>query len=431
MSRTPTPVLIAGGGIGGLATALTLHQLGIPCQIFEAVEHLKPLGVGINLQPNAVRELYDLGIDDTALGQVGVRCREWALLGLHGQDIYAEPRGLEAGYRWPQYSLHRGEFHMLLYRTVVERLGSEAVLRGHRVMAYRNHETGVSVQVETREGRQEFTGTLLIGADGIHSAIRAQMYPDQPPPHWGGTIMWRGTSPGVPIRTGASFVGLGTSKHRVVFYPITPVDQTSGLARINWIAEINVDDSAGRIKGDWSHAVDANEVVKHFSDWDFGWLNVPEMIRGATEIYEYPMIDRDPIPRWQDGHVVLLGDAAHPMYPTGSNGATQAIVDARILGRCLLDAGVTPEALQRFDAELCADVSAVVLRNRGAGPFGILNLVEERCNNEFDDIEEVISTAEMEEFMARYKQAAGYAIETLNAAPATLPREIGQRVPHS
>lgn len=414
------PVLIAGGGIGGLATALTLHQIGVPCLIFEAVEDLRPLGVGINLQPNAVRELYDLGLSDRDLEQVGIRCREWALVGLNGNDIYSEPRGQEAGYNWPQYSVHRGEFHMLLYRTVLERLGPEAFRSGHRVTGYHRDASRVVAQIEAGDRRVEAAGSLLIGADGIHSAIRAQMYPAQPPISWGGAIMWRGTSRAVPVRTGASFVGLGSHRQRVVFYPISPPDPDSGLATINWIAEITGDNSAGWTKGDWNNRADAEAVIRHFEGWNFGWLDVPELIRSSCEVLEYPMIDRDPIPSWRDGNAALLGDAAHPMYPTGSNGATQAIVDARVLGAAIREHGANEDALQAYDDRLCESISAVVLRNRGAGPFGILNIVDERCGSVFDDIRDVMSTAEMTSFMAGYKQAAGYAIESLNSAPPTI-----------
>lgn len=424
MSSNPhdnRPVLIAGGGIGGMALALTLHQIGVPCVIHEAVADLQPLGVGINLQPNAVRELYDLGIDDRALDAIGLQAREWALVGRNGNEVYAEPRGLAAGYRWPQYSVHRGQLQMLLYRAVLERLGPQAVELGHRVAGYRQDGDGVTVLIETRDGRRlESSGRLLVAADGLHSAVRAQMHPDQPPIHWGGAIMWRGTTPGVPIRTGASFVGVGSLKHRVVLYPISPVDPATGLATINWIAEITVDNAQGWTQGDWNRRVALDEFSHHFDGWDFGWLDVPAMLRGARDIFEYPMIDRDPVPTWVDGRVALLGDAAHVMYPVGSNGASQAIVDARVLGAQMLAHGVGPEALQAYDSRLCADISALVLRNRGAGPFGLLGLVDERCGGVFDDIDQVIPAAEREAFMARYKAAAGFAIETLNAAPPTI-----------
>ncbi|MEJ8858297.1 flavin-dependent oxidoreductase [Variovorax robiniae] len=420
-SSNSRPVLIAGGGIGGIALALTLHQIGVPCVVLEAVAALQPLGVGINLQPNAVRELYDLGIDDKLLDTIGIQAREWALVGRNGNDVYAEPRGLLAGYRWPQYSVHRGQLQMLLYKVALERLGPDAIRLGHRVTGYRNHDDGVTARVETRDGqRLEVEGRLLIAADGLHSAVRAQMHPTQPPIQWGGAIMWRGTAPGVPIRTGASFVGVGSLKHRVVLYPISPPDPATGLATINWIAEITVDNAGGWTQGDWNRRAALEDFIHHFEDWNYGWLDVPAMLRGAKEVFEYPMIDRDPVPTWVDGHVALLGDAAHVMYPVGSNGASQAIVDARVLGAALLDKGVTAAALNAYNDKLCADISALVLRNRGAGPFGILGLVDERCGGVFDNIDDVIPAAEREAFMARYKAAAGFAIDALNGAPPTI-----------
>jgi 5-methylphenazine-1-carboxylate 1-monooxygenase len=423
MASTPdvSPVLIAGGGIGGLSLALTLHQIGVPCRVFEAVPALQPLGVGINLQPNAVRELHELGIGNDVLDRIGIQAREWALVGRNGNEVYAEPRGLRAGYRWPQYSVHRGELQMLLYRTVLERLGPDAIQLGQRVAGYRNGEHGVTALIESRDGqRSEVEGRLLIAADGLHSAVRAQMHPQQPPIQWGGAIMWRGTTPGVPVRSGASFVGVGSLRHRVVLYPISPPDPATGLATINWIAEITVDNAEGWTQGDWNRRVELSDFAHHFEGWDFGWLDVPSMLRGAKEVFEYPMIDRDPVPTWVDGHVALLGDAAHVMYPVGSNGASQAIVDARVLGASMLSHGVTPAALHAYDERLCADISALVLRNRGAGPFGLLGLVDERCGGVFDDIEQVIPAAEREAYMARYKAAAGFAIETLNAAPSMI-----------
>jgi 2-polyprenyl-6-methoxyphenol hydroxylase-like FAD-dependent oxidoreductase len=413
------PVLVVGGGIGGLLVALTLHQIGVPCVVLESVPHLKPLGVGINLQPNAVRELYELGIGPETLDAIGVQTKEWALVGLNGKDVYTEPRGLLAGYKWPQYSVHRGGLHMLLYRTAVERLGADAVRTGTKVTGYRNHadEQGVTALIRTPDGeRAEIEGALLIGADGLHSAVRAQMYPQQPPINWGGAIMWRGTTPGVPIRTDASFVGLGTHRHRVVFYPISRPD-AAGLATINWIAEITVDNSGGWTNGDWNKRVAVDDFIHHFEGWNYEWLDVPAMLRGAAEVFEYPMIDRDPVPSWVDGNVALLGDAAHVMYPTGSNGATQAVIDARVLGAAMLEHGVTRRALDAYNAQLCEEISAVVLRNRGAGPFGLLNLLDERCGGIFDDIDSVIPPAEREEFMSRYKAAAGFAMERLNKSP--------------
>ncbi len=417
------PVLIAGGGIGGLAMALTLHQIGVPCVVFESVRELRPLGVGINLQPNAVREFQDLGIGTRDLDRIGLPAREWALVGLNGNDIYSEPRGLLAGYGWPQYAVHRGLLQMMLYDKVIERLGPGAVRLGSRVTGYRNEPAGtVTALIETSgSGVEEQKCALVIGADGLHSAVRAQMHPGQPPIRWGGAVMWRGTSPGVPIRSGASFIGLGTHRHRLVFYPISPPDAQSGLATINWIAEVTVDNSDGWKDTGWFKPVEIDDFVHHFDGWTYDWLDVPALLRGADMAYENPMIDRDPIPTWQDGRVILIGDAAHPMYPTGSNGASQAIMDARLLGASFVEHGLTPQALRAYDERHCGPVSQIVLRNRSAGPFGLLNMVDERCGGEFEDIDDVIPAEERAAFMAGYKSAAGFAIEKLNAAPPTIP----------
>ncbi|MFZ7090251.1 flavin-dependent oxidoreductase [Primorskyibacter sp. 2E233] len=417
-------VMIAGGGIGGLSVALTLHQIGVPCVVFESVRDLKPLGVGINLQPNAVRELYDMGIGAEALDRVGVPALEWALVGLNGNDVYAEPRGTFAGYDWPQYAVHRGQFHMLLYQSFIERAGAEAMRLGHKVTGYRKNADGsVTALIDGPDGAIEQTGTLLIDAEGIHSACRAQMHPDQPPIHWGGAIMWRGTTRAKPIRTGSSFVGLGTHKHRMVIYPISHPDE-DGLATINWIAEMTLDPSEGWSKSGWFKPVEIDEFAHHFEDFKYDWLDVPEMLRGADIAYENPMIDRDPVPTWVDGPVALMGDAAHAMYPTGSNGASQAVIDARALGAAMVDHGVTETALQAYDAQLCAPVSELILRNRGAGPFGLLTLVDERCGGEFDNIDDIIPEAERTAFMAAYKAAAGFAKDKLNAAPRTIAEDL-------
>jgi 5-methylphenazine-1-carboxylate 1-monooxygenase len=415
-------VIIAGGGVGGLATALTLCQIGVPCIVYEAVRDMRPLGVGINLQPNAVRELYDLGFTQGDLDRVGLPAKEWALVGLNGNDIYSEPRGLLAGYNWPQYAVHRGLFHMLLYEKLRERMGPEVVRFGSRVTGYqKNSDGGVTALIEHVDGStSETTGTLLIGADGIHSAVRAQMHPAQPPIHWGGAVMWRGTTWAKPIRTGSSFVGLGTHRHRMVFYPISHPDPQTGLSMINWIAEVTMDNIDGWKQSGWFRQVGVDDFVHHFEEWIWDWLNVPALITQAASAFENPMIDRDPVPAWRDGPVVLLGDAAHAMYPTGSNGGSQAIVDGRILGAAMVEHGVTQDAFAAYDAKLCGPISQLILRNRGAGPFGLLNLIDERCGGTFDNIDDVIPAKERTEFMAGYKAAAGFAVENLNKASPTI-----------
>ena len=415
-------VLIAGGGVAGLSMGLTLHQLGIPFTVFEAVPELKPLGVGINIQPNAVRELLDLGITFDQLDEVGVPVQEWAMVGQKGQEIYSEPRGTFAGYHWPQYAMHRGKFQMLLAKTLQDRAGNDAIMLNARASAYEATDTGVTVTLTDPDGgTRQVSGTILIGADGIHSNIRAQMHPDQPPIHWGGALMWRGTTRTKPSRTPSSFIGLGTHRQRMVIYPISKQD-AEGYCEVNWIAEITVDDTSQHDNTAWFGKVPISDFAHHFANWKYDWLDVPKLISGSEFAYENPMIDRDPINTWVDGAVLLIGDAAHAMYPTGSNGASQAIIDARQLGLSFVENGVTPQALSAFDEKFCGPISALVLRNRGAGPFGLLNTVNDRCGGEFEDINAVISEEERTEFMAKYKAAAGFDMHALNAAPPTIKK---------
>lgn len=413
-------VIVAGGGIAGMTMALTCHELGLPVIVHESVSQLEPLGVGINLQPNAVRELYDLGLE-TQLNAIGVPAKEWALVGRNGNDVWAEPRGLDAGYLWPQFSVHRGRLQILLYEEVLSRLGAGAVITGSRLMSYESQDDKVQASFRSASGQvTTIEGSVLIGADGLHSAARRQMCPTEGPPVWGGPVMWRGTSEAVPIRTGGSFVLVGKLEQRFVCYPISRPDPATGLATINWIAELTYDTSQDWGDSDWNREVSIDKFLGEFEDWAFDWLDIPELIRSASNVYEYPMVDRDPIESWVDGRCILIGDAAHVMYPVGSNGASQAIVDARVLGAEMQRLGVGIAALKSFEDAMLRDLNELVLRNRGAGPIGILGLVEERCGGVFDDIEDVIPRAEIEDYMARYKAAAGFAIETLNNSPRTI-----------
>ncbi|MFT5266750.1 MAG: 2-polyprenyl-6-methoxyphenol hydroxylase-like FAD-dependent oxidoreductase [Acidimicrobiales bacterium] len=413
-------VLIAGGGVAGLTMALTCHQIGVPAVVLESVRTLAPLGVGINLQPNAIRELIDLGLGED-LNAIGIEATEWALVGRNGNDVWSEPRGRRAGYRWPQYSVHRGELQMLLYRTVIDRLGADAVRTGHRVTGYRTTPDDVTALVDTRDGGStEISGSVLLAGDGLHSAVRSQMYPDQPEPQWGGAVLWRGAAYGPPIRSGASFTLVGSLDQRFIHYPISAPDPETGLQLQNWIAELAFDPSEGWRQSDWNRQVDVDTFLPAFEDWQFDWLDIPSLVRGAPAVWEFPMVDRDPVDHWVDGRVCLVGDAAHVMYPVGSNGASQAIVDARVMGAMFLDHGVNADALQAFESTLIEPLSSLVLRNRGNGPVGILGLVDERCGGVFDDIDDVIPRAEIEAFMANYKAAAGFAIDELNNAPPTI-----------
>ena len=414
-------VIIGGGGIGGLTLGLTLNQIGVPFVILETSPKMLPLGVGINIQPNAVRELFELGLTSESLNKIGVPAKEWALVGLNGREVYAEARGLDAGYHWPQYAAHRGELLMLLYRTLLERAGPRSIILDTKVDGYTKQANGkVKVSASRADGSTfQDSGSLLIGADGIHSAIRAQMHPNQAPIHWGGAVMWRGTVRAKPLRSGSSFIGLGTHRHRMVIYPISK-PESDGKALINWIAEVTMDSAEGWPEDSWFKEVPIETFAHHFEEFRYDWLDVPSLLKKADCGYMNPMIDRDPVSTWIDGPVALMGDAAHAMYPTGSNGASQAIIDARVLGAAMLERGITPDAIKHYDDQLCSKVSDLVLRNRSAGPFGLLNILNDRCGGIFEDIETIIPLKERTEFMSKYKAAAGFAIESLNKAPPTI-----------
>lgn len=408
-------VVIVGGGIAGLSLGLTCHQIGAPFRLFEAAKTIAPLGVGINLQPNAVRELFDLGLEHD-LATIGVETREYGFFSKHGREIWTEPRGRFAGYHWPQYSVHRGALQMLLHRRLLERAGAAAVETGWHATGFENLADGAVVHLQAPDGAtRSVRGSLVMGADGINSALRAQMEPDEGRPIWAGTLLWRGTTRARPFRTGASIALIGHATQRLVAYPISPPG-ADGLATINWIAELTDPDARWR-KEDWHRAADLADFLPRFAGWRFGWIDAPALIQGAAKVYEYPMVDRDPIARWTRGAVSLIGDAAHPTYPVGSNGASQAIVDARKLGSHLLAHGIGPAALAAYEQEMRPLTTKIVLANRGSGPDAVLQMVEDRCGGAFERIEDVIPRRALARHAARYRKVAGLDIEALNTRP--------------
>jgi 2-polyprenyl-6-methoxyphenol hydroxylase-like FAD-dependent oxidoreductase len=411
-------VLIAGAGIAGLSLGLTLHQIGMPFRIFEAVPAIRPLGVGINLQPNAVRELFDLGLEQD-LDRIAVRTREYGFYSRFGLEIWTEPRGRFAGYNWPQFSVHRGLLQRLLLDTLIARAGLHCVTTNARARGFENIEDGVLLHFDGAE--EPARGNILIAADGIRSAIRSQVYPDEGEPVWGGAILWRGTSLAAPFRGGASMALIGHDTQRLVAYPISQPDPATGNVTMNWIAERRVDPTGGWNRGDWNRTANKADFAAYFDKWKFDWLDIPELIRTAESVFEYPMVDRDPVECWTFGNATLMGDAAHPTYPVGSNGASQAIIDARVLGAKIRQHGMTPKALSEYEAIIRPQTGKVILANRGSGPDAVLQMVEDRCGGLFDDIENIIPHRQLAEHAVRYKKLAGFDIETLNNAPPLLP----------
>jgi 2-polyprenyl-6-methoxyphenol hydroxylase-like FAD-dependent oxidoreductase len=410
-------VLIAGGGIAGLTLGLTLHQLGVPFRIFETTRKIRPLGVGINLQPNAVRELLDLGLG-TELDRIGVRTRQIGFYSKHGLLIWEEPRGTWAGYAWPQYSVHRGHLQVLLHQTLIARAGPNCVVTGTRATGFR---TGPDQATLLLDNGETIAGDLVIGADGIHSALRAQMYPQEGAPIWNGRVLWRATTEAEAFLGGGAMVMIGHDDLRIVAYPISDPNAETGCTTINWIAEKRFDPEIGWRREDWNRAADIRDFLPDFADWRFDWIDVPALVRGAAEVFEYPMVDRDPLPAWTEGRVSLMGDAAHPTYPVGSNGASQAIIDARMIGAALLTHGRTHAALAAYEDAVRPVTTAVGLANRGSGPDAILQRVEDLCGGRFERIDDVIPRAELAAHAEHYKSLAGFSIETLNAKPPIIP----------
>jgi 2-polyprenyl-6-methoxyphenol hydroxylase-like FAD-dependent oxidoreductase len=416
-------ILIAGGGIGGLTLALSLHQAGIPCRIFESVPELKPLGVGINVLPHAVRELTELGLLDK-LDAAGVRTRELSYFSKRGKPIWTEPRGLEAGYKWPQVSIHRGVLQQILLDTVIERLGRDSLLNSHHLANYTDTPDGVSarfVDRATGDDAGTYDGALLIAADGIHSAVRNKLHPHEGAPIWNGRILWRGITESDAFLSGRTMIMAGHESLKFVCYPIS-AQLPNGKFRINWIAERYFPPNHQWRREDYNRAAKLDEFLPWFEDWRFDWLDVPGLIRNCDHAYEYPLVDRDPLDRWTFGNVTLLGDAAHPMYPIGSNGASQAILDARVLTREILAHGETPAALAAYEAERRPATTELVKLNRRNGPEQVMQLVEERAPNGFNVVTDVLSHQELADVANNYKRVAGFQVEALNAKPPIVPR---------
>lgn len=402
------PVLVIGGGIGGLTLALSLHQAGIACRVFEAAPEVKPLGVGINLLPHGTRELTELGLQE-ALARVAVKTSELAFYNRFGQFIYSEPRGLRAGYEWPQFSIHRGDLHLVLLEAARARLGAEAVVLGAKCAGIEQDAGGVTVRFENGATAR---GRCAIGCDGIHSTVRRQLFPGEGGPNYQGINMWRGVTRMKPFLTGASMAVAGwLEAGKMVIYPIRNDLDGQGRQLINWVAEIQ---SPRNVMQDWSLSGKLEDFYPAFENWRFDWLDVAQLIRDADTILEYPMVDRDPLPWWTQGRVTLLGDAAHPMYPRGSNGAGQAILDARTLAGCLKREPGVAGALKAYEALRLKATGDLVLMNRSNPPDAILREVWRRSGDKpFARIEDVISAEELADMSAAYKRVAGFDRESL------------------
>lgn len=405
-------VAIVGGGIGGLAAALCLHEREIPCRIYEAAPELKSVGVGITLLPHLVRELTRLGLG-AALHRVAVPMVESCFFNGFGQLIYRDP----APPATPQYFIHRGDLQMLLVDAVRERLGAEVIVTRQRCTGFVPKGDSVRLQfADSVNGvpSPDVDADVAIGCDGVNSALRRQLFPTDGAPKYSGINMWRGVTWHTPILSGGSHVRAGAlDTGKMVIYPIRNATDGSGRQLLNWVAEIRTPTFAAN---DWNRPGNLDDFLYAFEDWHFDWLDVAQLIRDAEQIFEYPMCDRDPLPRWSFDRVSLLGDAAHPMYPRGSNGAAQAILDARCLADCLAQSSDPVRALDHYERTRRDATTRVVLTNRSTPPDALIEAVYARIGHRrFERIEDVISLEELSGMLENYKRIAGYHPDSMTA----------------
>jgi 5-methylphenazine-1-carboxylate 1-monooxygenase len=400
--------LIVGGGIGGLVTALALHRQGIGVRVFESVREIRPLGVGINLLPRAVQILASLDADGP-LRAIGIETKEELFLNRFGQLVVREPRGRAAGFEFPQLSIHRGELQLALLRLVEERIGRDRILTGHHLAGFDEVSDGrVTAQfIERSSGERlvDATGDFLIGADGIRSSVRALLYPNEGAPRWRGGIQWRGACETAPFLSGRTHIMAG-GLQTFIAYPMSKPHLDRGRSLTNWVARIFIDPAAGLRDEDWTRRADASEFLPLYEDWKFDFLDVPALVRATTDIFEYPLADRDPVERWTFGNLTLLGDAAHPVVPTGSNGSLQAILDAEALAAAFAASGDPGTALAAYERARIAIATQTIHGNRHGGTAAAIRLVEERAPNGFDDLDAVIPPDELASILHDYRRVA-------------------------
>ncbi|MDB5414002.1 MAG: salicylate 1-monooxygenase [Rubritepida sp.] len=398
------PVLIVGGGVGGLTLALSLHEREIPCIVLEAATEVKQLGVGINTLPHAIGELAALGLL-WALDAVAIRTRELRYLDRFGSRIWTEARGVHAGHEMPQFSIHRGRLHEVLWKAAMERLGPKAMRTGMRLVGFA--QSGDSVTANFANG-SSIRGSALVGADGIHSVVRGKLHPADGGIRWNGIQMWRGAVDWPAFEGGDVMIIAGDMAEKLVLYAIGP-GATPGTRLTNWVVCARIGDaSQPPPREDWSRAGSLEDVLPHVARFRVPWLDVEALVRATPEFWEYPMCDRDPLPFWTQGRVTLLGDAAHPMYPVGSNGASQAVLDARALAAALATKPVEA-ALAGYEKERLPATRELVLSNRLGGPERVVDVVSERAPDGFERLEDVIGTEELAAIARGYAQMAGFA----------------------
>jgi 2-polyprenyl-6-methoxyphenol hydroxylase-like FAD-dependent oxidoreductase len=402
-------IAIVGGGIAGLSFALGLHHRGIDCDVFESVSEVKEIGVGITLLPHGMRELAELGLQD-ALEAAGIENLESVFYTQHGQYVYNEPRGRHAGYALPEIGIHRGKLHRILFEAAVNRLGSDKVHTGMRCSGFVQNSDGVQLDFLNTHTNTivSLEAQIAVACDGVNSVIRKQMHPDDAL-CFGGINTWRGVTVHPPILTGKSYLRIGTVEvGKMVIYPIIDNVDGKGNQLVNWVAELQ---KPNAVMNDWNRPGDPAVCAEIFKNWTFDLLNVPELILKADKVFEYPMVDKNALPFWTQGRVTLMGDAAHPMYPRGSNGSAQALIDARTLADQLSQHADPKEALKSYEALRLAPTAKVVETNRNVPPDFIIMKAEELSGGKpFRHIDDLISQDELRQISDNYKSVAGFAL---------------------
>jgi len=407
--------IIVGGGLVGLTLALALHVKGIKTRIYETVPEILPLGVGINLLPHSVQNLAKLGLLKD-MREVAIETSSLSYFTDDGKSIWQEPRGLSAGYEVPQLSIHRGDFHMILLKHVKERLGSDAIFNDHRFEKFKQDENGVTACFTEHSGKEDrgsATADFLIGADGINSRLRRIFYPDEGPPHYSGQMLWRGVTEMDPYLDGKSMFMVGHNDLKLVAYPIRSESTKRGKSYVNWIAERRIPSDLNANQADWNESGILEEFASDFDDWNLGWLDIQSLFKNALSIHKFPMIDRNPIPKWAFDRVALMGDAAHAMYPNGSNGVSQGVLDAMTFADLMEQGDDIIPTLQAYEDARLEPTSRIVLANRETGPERVMEMVKEKCDGSCGETHTCVPQETLEEVATAYKKLAGFDKNTL------------------
>ena len=414
-------VLIAGAGIGGLTAALSLQRAGVDVSVYEAVPEIQPLGVGINILPHAAREFIELGLEEE-IDRFAIRTTAMNYYSCDGQLVISQPCGLHAGYNWPQWSLHRGDLQNLLLRVFKQRAGDDKVVTDAALHDFEQSDAGKVTAKFWHQRTGEFSNVesdVLIGADGLHSATRKKLFPDEGKPVYSGIVVYRAAVTAPQYLDGQTMIIMGDKRLRLVAYPISSQLQRggSGQSLINWIGVLPIEENEAPTE-DWENLSEQEKLLPRYANWQFDWIDVPEMMNAAQEIFEFPVYDRDPLSQWTFGRVTLLGDAAHPLIPVSSSGAVQAIIDGRALAYALATHDDPTAGLKAYEADRLEKANAVIRASRQNGPDEVLEIAHRKCPEGATNIGDYVSQEELQAIIDDFKERTGFGVETLNARPS-------------